>query len=139
MRNGNSQYALRWELFSVLLLFSGQALGFSDGLEPELPGIEVVEKRVGNTAVLSLHNPQLAEMTVGLQFTLNNLTPSIAVPFQVVLAPNSTTAPFTLKPTAPDKPWHYSYLSSFTWGSPWACHATNQLYRLPFPGGCSFR
>ena len=132
-------YVLRWGLFSVLFL-PGRILGFSDGLESELPGIEVIEKRVGNNAVLSLHNPQLAEITVSLEFTLNNLTPSVAVPFQVVLAPNSSTAPLvTLRPTASGRLWHYSYLSYFTWGSPWANHATNQLYRLPFTPGCSFR
>src|SRR5580765_7724281 len=138
MRNNDNRHALRWGLFGVLLV-SGQVISFSDGLEPELPGIEVIEKRVGNTAELSLRNPQLAEITVGLEFTLYNLTPSVAVPFQVVLAPNSTTAPLvTLRPAVPGQPWRYSYLSYFTWGSPRASPATNQLYRLPFASGSSF-
>src|SRR3974390_339788 len=107
MRNSNNQYLLHWGLFSILL-FSGPFIAFGDGLEPELPGIEVLERRVGNGAVLSLHNPQLAEMTVSLEFTLDNLTPSMAVPFPVVLGSNSTTAPLViLKPTDPGQPWHY--------------------------------
>jgi hypothetical protein len=139
MRNSNSHYALRWGLFSVLLLLA-PFVGFSDGVEPELPGVEVLEKRVGNGAVLSLHNPQLAEMTVSLEFTLDNLTPSMAVPFPVVLASNSTTAPLViLKPTDPGQPWHYIYHSYFAWGSPSACQASNQLYCLPFASGASFR
>jgi murein DD-endopeptidase MepM/ murein hydrolase activator NlpD len=139
MRNCHNLFALRCGLLGVLVL-SGRVLGFSDGLEPELPGIEVIEKRVGNAAVLSLHNPQRAEVTVSLEFTLNNLTPSVAVPLQVVLAPNSTIAPLiTLKPTIPSKPWNYSYRDYFTWGFPLARHATNQLYRLPFAAGRCFR
>jgi len=114
--------------------------GFAQGLQPELPGIDVLESRVGGGPTLVLRNPQLAEMTVSLELTLENLTPSVPVPFQVVLTPQQTTAPLVvLRPTNPAKPWHYSYASFFTWGSPTAHQATNQLYRLPFAPGCSFR
>jgi murein DD-endopeptidase MepM/ murein hydrolase activator NlpD len=79
-------------------------------------------------------------MTVRLELTLENLTPSVSVPLQVVLAPQQTTAALVmLQPTNPAKPWHYSYASYFSWGSPLARQATNQIYRLPFAPGFSFR
>lgn len=110
------------------------------GVAPELPGIQVLEQRVGSVPVICLSNPQLAEMTVSLEFTLDNLTPSVVVPFQVVLAPKQTTAPLVaLRPTEPGRPWHFTYNSYFTWGTPFARQTTNELYLLPFTPGSSYR
>jgi murein DD-endopeptidase MepM/ murein hydrolase activator NlpD len=125
--------------FLVAGLFA-RADGLAQGLQPELPGIDVVVSRVGGVPVFALRNPQLAEMTVSLEFTLDNLTSSVPVPFQAVLAPNYATPPLlALRPIDPKKPWHYTYSSYFSWGSPLALHTTNQIYRLPFAAGRSFR
>jgi murein DD-endopeptidase MepM/ murein hydrolase activator NlpD len=79
-------------------------------------------------------------MTVSLEFTLDNLSSSVPVPFQIVLAPGHATPPLvSLHPTNPARPWHYSYRSYFSWGAPFVRHATNQLYRLPFGPGRAFR
>jgi len=136
---GNWHRRRSWVLLGTSLL-ARAVPGLADGLLPELPGIEVLERLVGNTPVLALRNPQLAEMTVSLELTLENLTPNVPVPFQVVLAPNQTTPPLVaLRPIDPRRPWHYNYHSYFTWGSPRSHHAANHLYLLPFAPGRSFR
>jgi len=111
-----------------------------DEPQPELPGIEVLERRIASVPVVALRNTNLAELTVSLEFTLDNLTPSTPVPFQIVVPPQHTTGPLVaLRPTDPTKRWHYSWRSNFTWGSPATQHDTNQLYGLPFEPGRSFR
>jgi hypothetical protein len=65
----------------------GLGRAVADGLQPELPGVEVLEKRIANIPRMALRNTNLAEITV----SLDNLTPSTRVPFQIVLAPRFTT------------------------------------------------
>lgn len=136
-----SEKRRRWLWPSALFGLTMRCVSvLADDPKPELPGIEVLEERVGTVAVFSLRNPQLAEMTVSLGFTLENLTPSVPVPFQLVLAPHHTTPPLiSLRPTDPGKPWHYSYYNYFTWGAPFARHSASQLYRLPYAPGSAYR
>jgi hypothetical protein len=124
---------LVWPSF-LGLISSGQ------GVNAGLPGIEVLEGRVTGVPVLSLRNPQLAELTVSLDLTLQNVAPSVPVPFQLVLAPRHTTPPLVaLRPVDASRPWHYSYRLHFTWGSSTARQAADQVYRLPFAPGSSCR
>jgi murein DD-endopeptidase MepM/ murein hydrolase activator NlpD len=109
-------------------------------LHPPFPGVEVLENRVGETTAISVRNPQMAEMTVGLDFTLDNLTPSVRLPLELIVPPQSTTPPLVLlRPTDPAKIWQYTFQNDFSWGTPKAQYATNQLYLLPFAPGRSFR
>jgi murein DD-endopeptidase MepM/ murein hydrolase activator NlpD len=115
-------------------------IGFAQGVSARLPGAEVLEGRLAGVPVLSLRNPQLAELTVSLDLTLENAEPSVPVPFQLTLAPGHTTPPLvSLRPRDGSRPWHYSYRLHFTWGSPAARQAADQVYRLPFAPGFSCR
>jgi murein DD-endopeptidase MepM/ murein hydrolase activator NlpD len=121
-------------------MLSGLGCAAAEVLHPPLPGVEVLEKQVGETMLFSVRNRQLAEMTVGLDFTLDNLTSSVRLPLELVVpAQSSTPTPVVLHPTDPTKTWHCTYRSDFSWGTPKAQHATNQLYLLPFAAGRSFR
>jgi len=127
-------------LAAVSLLFLGLGRTAAEVLQPELPGVEVLQTQVANTPVVLLRNTNLAEITVSLDFTLDNITPSTRIPFQIVVAPQHTTPPLVaLRPTDRTKPWHFSWRSNFAWGSPAAHHDTNQLYGLPFEPGRTFR
>lgn len=127
-------------LISMPVILSGFGCAGAEVLRPPFPGVEVLEKAVGETTMFSVQNRQLAEITVGLDFTLDNLTPSVPLPFEVVVSPQSTTSTLVvLRPTDPSRPWNYSYRTDFDWGTPMAQHATNQLYLLPFAPGRSFR
>jgi murein DD-endopeptidase MepM/ murein hydrolase activator NlpD len=124
-------------LITTLLTLVCQA---AEALHPGFPGVDVLEKRMGDTTLFSIRNPQLAEMTVGLDFTLENLTPSVRTPIEFIVLYNSTTAPLVvLRPTDPARSWQYTWRTSFSWGSPRAQHAPDQLYFLPFESGRSFR
>jgi hypothetical protein len=105
-------------------------------LHPEFPGVEVLEKRLGETSMISLRNAQLCAMTVGLDFTLDNLTPNVRLPFELIVPPQCTTAPLViLRPSDPARTWQYTWHINFSWGSPRAKHAADQLYLLPFAPG----
>lgn len=126
------------------LLFSLILWGFGctgvEVLHPPFPGVEVLEKAVGESTLFSIHNPQLAEITVSLHFSLENLTPDVRLPIELVVPPQTTTpALVVLRPTDQSKHWQYSYTTDFCWGTPNAQHSTNQLYLLPFAPGRSFR
>ena len=127
-------------LIGIPIILSGLGCAAVEVLHPPLPGVEVLEKRVGETTMFSVRNPQLAEMTVGLDFTLDNLTSSVRLPLELVIAPQSSTPTLVaLHPTDPAKTWQYTYREGFSWGTPNAQHADNQLYLLPFASGRSFR
>ena len=112
----------------------------SEVLHPDLPGVEVIEKRSGETSHFSLRNPHKCELTVSLSFYLENLTPSVRLPIELVLPPEFTSAELVvLRPTHPEERWQYRWLSHFSWGSPKAEHAPGQLYLLPFAPGRAFR
>ena len=127
-------------LIGILLILSGLRCSAAEVLHPPLPGLEVLEKRIGETTLFSVRNSQLAEMTVSLDFTLDNLTASVRLPLELVVLPQSSTPTVVaLYPTDPAKTCQYSYRNDFSWGTPKAQHASNQLYLLPFASGRSFR
>lgn len=127
-------------LIGIPLILSGLGCAAAEVLHAPLPGVEVLEKRVGETTLFSVRNPQLAEMTVGLDFTLDNLTSSVRLPLELVVPPQSSTSTLlALHPTDPAKTCQYTYRNDFSWGTPKAQQAANQLYLLPFASGRSFR
>jgi murein DD-endopeptidase MepM/ murein hydrolase activator NlpD len=127
-------------LIAMPVLLAGFGCAGAEVLHPPFPGVEVLERAVGETTLFSVQNPQLSEMTVGLDFTLDNLTPSVRLPIEWVVPPKSTTPTLVvLRPKDPAKSWQYTYRNDFCWGAPTAQHDTNQLYLLPFAPGGSFR
>jgi hypothetical protein len=122
------------------LIFFGLLPVSAGGVPPELPGVEVVERRLGNSFTFALRNPQLAELTVSLDFKALNLESNVRVPLEMVVPPKCTTEPLVvLRPIDPSKARQYAWHCNFTWGSPRAHHANDQLYLLPFAPGNSFR
>src|SRR5262249_55892453 len=59
-----------WAWAGVRLILTGLLRGMASGEEGEFPGIEVLEQRVGNGTAFSLRNPQLADLTVSLDFSV---------------------------------------------------------------------
>lgn len=136
----NPAPVLRGNLITLLVIVSGFASGGVEVLHPEFPGVEVVEKRLGDTTLISLRNDQICEMTVGLDFTLDNVSPGIRLPLELIVPAQCSTAPLVvLRPTNPSRLWQYTWHLSFSWGSPGARQAVDQLYLLPFAPGRTFR
>jgi murein DD-endopeptidase MepM/ murein hydrolase activator NlpD len=132
--------ALKWPLGSLALILLGGVPGVAAGLEPELPGIEVLKQRFGGGIAFALRNPNLAELTLSLDFSVINLASNVRLPLEVVIPPTCTTQPLVfLRPVDPRKRWNYAWHIDFIWGSPRARQADGQLYLLPFPAGSSFR
>jgi murein DD-endopeptidase MepM/ murein hydrolase activator NlpD len=129
-----------WCFVSLALILLGAQRGAADGLEPEIPGIEVLRQRMGGSIAFSLRNPHLAELTVSLDFSGVNLASNVKLPVEVVVPASCTTQPLVaIRPVDLGKPWNYTWHSNFTWGSPRVHHSDDQLYLLPFPPGRSFR
>jgi len=106
----------------------------------EIAGIEILKQQVGDTTYFSLRNSQLAELTVGFDLMLRNLVSNVQLPLELVIPPQTTTAPLVvLHPAERGKPWNYDWRYHFTWGSSLARHDPTQVYRLPFHPGRSFR
>jgi murein DD-endopeptidase MepM/ murein hydrolase activator NlpD len=108
--------------------------------QSDLPGVEVVELRLGSGTAFSLRNPQLAELTVSLDFSVVNMASSVQLPLEVVVPPQCTTQPLVvLRRIDQKKPFRYVAHYDFSWGSPQTRHADGQLYLLPFPPGRAIR
>src|SRR6516162_7350788 len=86
----------KWWLMSLAVTFFSAAQLATAGLEPELPGIVVLKQRVGNGLAFSLRNPQLAELTVSLNFSVLNLASNVRLPLEVVVPPLFTTRPLVV-------------------------------------------
>lgn len=74
--SATNSFTEKWWGVTAILAVVAFGLPFqadAAGLSPELPGIQVLEQRIESIPVISLRNPQLTEMTVSLEFTLENL------------------------------------------------------------------
>ncbi|MGN6385557.1 MAG: M23 family metallopeptidase [Verrucomicrobiota bacterium] len=85
-----------------------------------------------------VENLQHADVTVTLEFELNNLSSNKPLPFTATIPPQTKVNVFELVPvdSKKDSTWSYTYYA--TWGSLSANHDDSYVYALPFASGQSF-
>src|SRR5262249_15831698 len=103
------------------------------------PGIKVQERKEGNTVYLDVTNPNLCELTVAVELTLQNLTAEPPGPIRLICPPQKTRTAVALRVTEPRNPSKYNYNAGWQWGSSRAKFNPSLTYMLPYAPGKRFR
>lgn len=119
----------------VLLLWPSAALAQKECYEGVFC---IVEERHETYVDIFVENLHPGEVTVRFEMTLENLRPSVPLPFTATYPPRRTTRALRLDLVDPSEGWGYRFDMRWMYGSTVARHDDTYRYALPYPAGMAF-
>jgi murein DD-endopeptidase MepM/ murein hydrolase activator NlpD len=125
------QRAAFFAALALLVRFSPAAVAADENPT----GVRIVEEKNGDDVTISIESKYTCEFTVTVEATLENMTPSEALPLTVDAGGRNSFELVTFSPTDPAQPWRWNYRYFWRLGGRRLEKSHDAEYALPFGPG----